>query len=182
MRRILWERSLPSCEPHTCKISTSEQCANGSPGRVLQVGYVGTEDKQLIRFRDINQPSRIPGRFSLCPRCAQWLLLSLPGTVSSGMSECFTLLHQSAGGEGQLHLSRLADHPQSERLAWLDVAVEISCGRTPSTMPATAKASSPTRRDRRSNLNPAAEKGNSSFDLQHQLSWNFGYELPEIKR
>ncbi len=29
-------------------------------------------------------------------------------------------------------------------------------------------------------LNPAAEKGNSSFDLRRRLSWNFGYEFPKM--
>ena len=149
---------------------------------VLQIGYVGTKGTKLFRFRDINQPSQaqitaadvacvpdIPNG-SYCPSgygVPRQFPNALPFYINLEESKADSMYHAL-----QTTLRMNAWHGLTSQLnfVWshsIDTASD-------------SEDFIPNQAQPQDSLNPAAEKGNSSFDLRRRLSWNFGYELPKM--
>jgi hypothetical protein len=149
---------------------------------VLQVGYVGTKGTKLFRFRDINQPSQaqitaadlacvpdIPNE-SFCPSgygVPRAFPNALPFYINMEESQANSMYHAL-----QTSLRVHAWHGLTSQMnfVWSHSIDDAS----------DSEDFIPNQAQPQDSLNPAAEKGNSSFDLRRRFTWNFAYEFPKM--
>ena len=156
---------------------------------VLQVGYVGSKGTKLFRFRDINQPSqsqitaydtgpRVRCGYTApnCPIAGFDSGSNVPRTAFPN----FFYVNQEESTAGSNYNAAAS---QPSRDTGTDFRPRpISFGRTPLTMPATWRISSPTLRSRTTAWRRSSERGNSNFDIRSRFTWNFSYQFPKIRR
>ena len=159
--------------PYVQNFNLNVQQAIGNRA-VLQVGYVGTKGTKLFRFRDINQPSQaqITASDLDCDCVSSYGVPrqfpnALPFYINLEESKADSMYHAL-----QTSLRVNAWHGLTSQLnfVWshsIDTASD-------------SEDFIPNQAQPQNSLNPAAEKGNSSFDLRRRLSWNFGYEFPKM--
>ena len=149
---------------------------------VLQVGYVGTKGTKLFRFRDINQPSQAqitaadlacvpdPANDSFCPSgygVPRQFPNALPFYINLEESKATSMYHAL---QTSLRMNGWHGLTSQFNFVWshsIDTASD-------------SEDFIPNQAQPQDSRNPAAEKGNSSFDLRRRLSWNFGYEFPKM--
>ena len=167
--------------PYVQNFNLNMQQAIGSRA-VLQVGYVGTKGTKLFRFRDINQPS--PSQITAadlacvpdvpngayCPSgygVPRQFPNALPFYINLQEAKANSIYHAL-----QASLKMNGWHGLTSQLnfVWSHSIDDAS----------DSEDFIPNQAQPQNSLNPAAEKGNSSFDLRRRLSWNFGYEFPKM--
>jgi hypothetical protein len=141
---------------------------------VLQVGYVGTKGTKLFRFRDINQPSQaqITAADLDCDCVSSYGVPrqfpnALPFYINLEESKADSMYHAL---QTSLRVTSWHGLTSQFNFVWshsIDTASD-------------SEDFIPNQAQPQDSLNPAAEKGNSSFDLRRRLSWNFGYEFPKM--
>jgi len=121
----------------------------------LQVGYVGSQGRHLFRFRDINQINPATG---------------LPLTSSFGVINQLETTAASNYNSLQVNLKTKGFHGlmSTVNYTWSHSIDNASDG-----FDFVPQATQPD-----NSLNPAAEKGNSNFDVRQRFSWLLTYELP----
>ncbi|HEY7097114.1 MAG TPA: TonB-dependent receptor [Terriglobales bacterium] len=143
------------------------------PRAVLQVGYVGTKGTKLFRFRDINQPSQaeitaadlacdcingyaVPRRFTEDP-----FFINLEESAASSIYHALQTTVKVNAWHG---LSTQAN------FVWSHAIDDAS----------DSEDFTPNQAQPQNSLNPAAERGQSSFDIRRRFTWNFVYEFPQF--
>ncbi len=146
---------------------------------VAQIAYVGSKGIDLFRFRDINQPSQSAITAFDSAGCTGYTFPNCPissyGVPRTAYPNFFYVNQEESTANSnynalQLSLRVNSWHGLSSQanFVWshsLDNASDLE-----DFIP---NASQPT-----NSLNPAAEYGNSNFDIRRRFSWNFSYQLP----
>ena len=141
---------------------------------VLQVGYVGTKGTKLFRFRDINQPSQAQitaadfgcdciNGYSV-PRVFPTALPFYINLEESAASSIYHALQTS------LRLNNWHGLTSQANFVWSHAIDDAS----------DSEDFTPNQAQPQNSLNPAAERGQSSFDIRRRFTWNFGYVLPKM--
>ncbi len=149
---------------------------------VLQVGYVGTKGTKLFRFRDINQPSQaqitaadlacipdIPNQ-SFCPSgygVPRAFPNALPFYINMEESKANSIYHAL---QTSLRVNAWHGLTSQVNFVWSHSIDDAS----------DSEDFIPNQAQPQNSLNPAAEKGNSSFDLRRRFTWNFAYQFPKM--
>ncbi|HUO14977.1 MAG TPA: TonB-dependent receptor [Verrucomicrobiae bacterium] len=158
---------------------------------VLQVGYVGAVGTKLFRFRDINQPTQAQITAFDLSQCTTWgqtapncyiagfdgpdgVDYNVPRTAfpnffyvnqeESSANSNYNSLQTSLRVNGWHGLTSQANFVWSHSI---DNASDLE-----DFIP---NASQPN-----NSFDPAAERGNSNFDIRRRFSWNLGYALPKL--
>ncbi len=148
---------------------------------VLQVGYVGAKGTKLFQFRDINQPSQaqitaadlacVPDQAngSYCPSA-----YGVPRTFApnffylnqeqSSANSIYHALQASLRTSGWHGLTSQANFVWSHSI---DTASDL-------------EDFEPNQAQPQNSLNPAGDRGNSSFDIRRRFTWNFTYQFPKM--
>lgn len=158
--------------PYTHNFNLNLQQALGGKA-VLQVGYVGTRGTKLFRFRDINQPSQ-----------AQITAADLAcGCINSyGVPRAFPnawpyyINLEESKSSSTYHALQT-----SVRMAnWRGLTSQVNFVWSHAIDDASdSEDFTPNQAQPTNSLNPAGEKGNSSFDIRRRLTWNLVYEFPK---
>lgn len=154
--------------PYVQNFNLNIQQALGSKG-VVQIGYVGSKGSKLFRFRDINQPSQ-----------AEITAYDLANGVSGygvprPSSNLFYINMQESAASSIYHGLQA-----SVRLnAWHGLSSQVNFTWSRSIDDASdSEDFSPNQAQPTNSLNPAGDRGNSSFDIRRRFTWNFSYEFP----
>jgi hypothetical protein len=154
----------------------------------LQVGYVGSLGRRLLRFRDINQPS--PSAIAASDNaCAP----GGPGTIigvacaANGVPRVFTVApatgafyinQDESSATSNYHSLQTSAHvngwhglTSAANFVWSHSIDTASDGAD--FVPNGAQPNDSTR--------PNLEKGNSNFDIRRRFSWNWVYQFPNRK-
>ena len=155
--------------PYVQNFNLNWQQALGSKA-VLQVGYVGTKGTKLFRFRDINQPSQAAiTAFDLANGVSGY---GVPRPFSN-----FFYVNQEESESSSIYHSLQT----SLRVAsWHGLETQANFVWSHSIDDASdSEDFIPNQAQPTNSLNPAAERGNSSFDIRRRFTWNFVYEFPK---
>jgi hypothetical protein len=140
---------------------------------VLQVGYVGSTGTKLFQFLDINQPSQaqITAADLGCdcinsygvPRAVapNFFYLNQEKTEASSNYNALQTSLRTSGWHG---LSSQANFVWSHSI---DNASDL-------------EDFEPNEAQPQNSTEPAAERGNSSFDIRRRFTWNFTYQFPKM--
>ena len=140
---------------------------------VLQVGYVGSTGTKLFQFLDINQPSQaqITAADLGCdcinsdsvPRAVapNFFFLNQEKTEASSNYNALQASLRTSGWHG---LSSQANFVWSHSI---DNASDL-------------EDFEPNEAQPQNSTEPAAERGNSSFDIRRRFTWNFTYQFPKM--
>jgi hypothetical protein len=139
---------------------------------VLEVGYVGARGTKLFRFRDINQPSQ-----------AQITAFDLDNGVSGyGVPRQFPsavpfyINMQESAATSSYHALQASLRINS----WHGLSSQANFAWSHSIDDASdSEDFSPTQAQPTNSLNPAGDRGNSSFDIRRRFTWNFSYAFPK---
>lgn len=144
---------------------------------VAQVGYVGSQGRKLIRYRDINQPTeaaiRAHNPIAAGGCCAARPFDNGPFTPSGGTFFYINQLETSASSGYnalQATLSVRAFHGLSTQLNW---TWSHSIDNASDGQDYVANATQPD-----NSYRADLERGPSNFDVRHRLVWTFTYDLP----
>ena len=140
---------------------------------VLQVGYVGSKGTKLFRFRDINQPSQaqITAADLACDCINSYGVPrqypnALPFYINQEESKAGSIYHAL---QTSLKINGWRGLTSQANFVWshsIDTASD-------------SEDFIPNQAQPQNSLNPAAERGNSSFDIRRRFTWNFTYSLPK---
>ena len=146
--------------------------------------YVGSKGTKLFRFRDINQPNQgaITPHTTSRSAAPRTCLSQLPGFYDYGVPRTafpnFFYVNQEESTANPLQSLQTS----LKLIAGTDFRPRrTTCGRIPSTTPATSRISSRTLRSRIIAWRPQPERGNSNFDIRHRFSLNFAYQFPKSR-
>jgi len=172
-------KNLPT--PYVQNFNVNVQQALGSRA-VLQVGYVGTKGTKLFRFRDINQPSLaqitaadlacVPGpeSESFCPS-GYGVPRAFPDApqfyINQEESAASSIYHSL---QTTLRMNNWRGITSQLNFVWSHAIDDAS----------DSEDFIPNQAQPTDSLNPAGERGNSSFDIRRRLTWNLAYELPRF--
>jgi outer membrane receptor protein involved in Fe transport len=145
---------------------------------VLQVGYVGSQGHRLLDFRDINQPSQaqITTADLGCNCINDALNVAVPRRLT-GSNFSYIYWEESAANSNynSLQTSLRIDNwhglTSGFNYTWSHSIDTASDGED--YVPNAAQPSDST--------NPAANRGNSNFDIRKRLTWNYTYAFPNRK-
>jgi Carboxypeptidase regulatory-like domain len=151
---------------------------------VLQVGYVGAVGRKLFQFLDINQPSHAaitaadtdPANCTVDnPSCIQGYDADL--AVPRPYGNYFFINQERASANSTYHalqtslrLSSWHGLSSQANFVWshsIDTASDL-------------EDFIPNQAQPQDSLNPAADKGDSSFDIRKRFTWSFNYDLPKF--
>jgi outer membrane receptor protein involved in Fe transport len=157
--------------PYVQNFNLNIQQALGSKA-VLQVGYVGTKGTKLFRFRDINQPSQsqITAADLGCD------CINSYGVPRQFTEDIFYINQQESKASSIYHALQT-----SLRLnTWHGLSSQVNFTWSHSIDDASdSEDFSPNQAQPTDSLNPAGDRGNSSFDIRRRFTWNFSYEFPK---
>ena len=148
---------------------------------VAQLAYVGSKGTKLFRFRDINQPSQ--GAITAADTAACGDGFTFPncpipsyGVPRTAYPNFFYVNQEESTANSNYNALQLSLHVNSwhgfssqANFVWshsLDNASDLE-----DFVPNAAQPNN--------SLNPAAEYGNSNFDIRRRFTWNFTYQLPK---
>jgi hypothetical protein len=152
---------------------------------VLQVGYVGTKGTKLFRFRDINQPSQA-AITAADLACAPDITADPPVYCPSGYG-----VPRNFSGPLDLFYINLEESKASSIYHALQTSLRMNAWHGLTSQANFVWSHSiddasdsedfiPNQAQPQNSFNPAAEKGNSSFDIRRRFSWNFAYQFPKF--
>jgi hypothetical protein len=138
---------------------------------VFQIGYAGSKGTKLFQFLDINQPSQQE-------ITAYDLANGVTGYgVPRNFPNFFYLNQERSSANSIYHSLQTSLHISSWRglsgqanFVWshaIDTASDL-------------EDFTPNQAQPQNSTNPAADRGNSSFDIRHRFTLNFNYELPRM--
>lgn len=146
---------------------------------VLQVGYVGSQGRKLIRYRDINQPTEAAIR-AHDPRAAGGCCAARPfdnGPFAPSGGTFFYVNHLETSASSSysalqvsLSLRDLRGFSSQVNWTWSHSIDNASDGQD-----YVANATQPDNSHRADR-----ERGPSNFDVRHRFVWTFTYELPKF--
>jgi Carboxypeptidase regulatory-like domain/TonB-dependent Receptor Plug Domain len=139
---------------------------------VLQIGYVGTIGTKLFRFRDINQPSQAAiTTADLGCSCINGY------TVPRPYPNLFYINQEESAANSAYHALQT-----SFRLnPWHGLSSQVNYVWSHSIDTASdSEDFVPNQAQPTNSLNPAGERGNSSFDIRNRFTWNLSYVLPRM--
>jgi outer membrane receptor protein involved in Fe transport len=141
---------------------------------VFQVGYVGTKGTKLFRFRDINQPSQAEiTAADLGCNCINSYGVprqfpnALPFAINMEESAASSIYHAL---QTSLRMNSWHGLSSQVNFVWSHSIDDAS----------DSEDFIPNQAQPTNSLNPAGERGNSSFDIRRRFTWNFVYELPKM--
>jgi hypothetical protein len=159
--------------PYVQNFNLNLQQALGSH-TVLQVGYVGSKGTKLFRFRDINQPSQdqITAADLACNCINSYGVPrqfpnALPFYINLEESKASSTYHAV---QTSLRTSNWRGLTSQVNFVWSHAIDDAS----------DSEDFTPNQAQPQNSLNPAAERGNSSFDIRRRLTWNLSYVLPKF--
>jgi hypothetical protein len=159
--------------PYVQNFNLNVQQGIGSRAMV-QVGYVGTKGTKLFRFRDINQPSldQITAADLDCGCVLSYEVPrqfpdALPFYINMEESKANSMYHAL---QTSFRVNALHGLTSQVNFVWSHSIDDAS----------DSEDFIPNQAQPQNSLNPAAEKGNSSFDLRRRFTWNFSYEFPKM--
>jgi len=171
--------------PYVQNFNLNVQQAIGGKA-VLQIGYVGTRGTKLFRFRDINQPSQAAitaGDLGQCtggfvaPNCPILGFDNDFAAIDRPYPNLFYVNQQESKANSTYH----ALQTSLRFNGWHGLSSQVNFVWSHSIDDASdSEDFIPNQAQPNNSLNPAAEKGNSSFDLRKRFTWNFAYELPKM--
>jgi len=149
---------------------------------VVQVGYVGTKGTKLFRFRDINQPSQaqitaadlacvpdVPNEV-FCPSgygVPRVFPSALPFYINLEESAASSIYHAL---QTSLKLNNWHGLTSQANFVWSHAIDDAS----------DSEDFTPNQAQPQNSFNPAAERGQSSFDIRRRFTWSFAYEFPKM--
>ena len=159
--------------PYVQNFNLNWQQALGNKA-VLQVGYVGTRGTKLFRFRDINQPSQA--------QITAFDLATPAGTLVQGyavprpFANFFYVNQEESQASSTYHSLQTSLRVAS----WHGLQTQANFVWSHSIDDASdSEDFIPNQAQPTNSLNPAGERGNSSFDIRRRFTWNFVYEFPK---
>jgi len=137
---------------------------------VAQIGYVGSVGTKLFHFLDINQPSQ-------AQITASDLANGVVGDVPRQYSGLFYINQEQSSSNSNYHslqasLRTSGWHGLSSQanFVWshaIDTASDL-------------EEFLPNQAQPQDSTTPAAERGNSSYDIRRRFTWNFTYQFPKM--
>ncbi len=151
------------------------------PNTVLQVGYVGSQGRKLLRLRDINQPTHA--------QIVAFDLANPPSSYSGGVPRNFTAPLSAAAPVAPFYVNQLEASAVSNYNS-LQVSLTQNHWRgfthhvayTWSHSIDTASDSQdyvPNAAEPTDSTNVRGDKGPSNFDVRHRFVWSSEYEFPK---
>ena len=160
--------NLPT--PYIQNFNLNVQQALGK-GAVLQVGYVGSKGTKLFRFRDINQPSQAQiTAFDLANGISAY---GVPRQFPNAVPFYINMEEASAGSiyhalQASLRMNSWHGLTSQANFVWSHSIDDAS----------DSEDFSPNQAQPQNSLNPAGDRGNSSFDIRRRFTWSLSYALP----
>ncbi len=147
---------------------------------VAQIAYVGSKGTKLFRFRDVNQPSQAAITAADLAACGNGFTFPncpIPsyGVPRTAYPNFFYVNQEESTANSNYNALQLSLHVN----AWHGLSSQANFVWSHSLDNASdledfiPNASQPN-----NSLNPAAEYGNSNFDIRRRFTWNFSYQLP----
>jgi outer membrane receptor protein involved in Fe transport len=157
--------------PYIQNFNLNVQQALGSKA-VVQVGYVGAKGTKLFRFRDINQPS--PAQITAADLACD--CINSYGVPRQFTDNIFYINQEESKASSTYHALQT-----SLRLnTWHGLSSQVNFTWSHSIDDASdSEDFSPNQAQPTNSLNPAGDRGNSSFDIRRRFTWNFSYEFPK---
>ena len=157
--------------PYIQNFNLNLQQALGNKAMV-QIGYVGTKGTKLFRFRDINQPSQAAiTTADLDCDCINGYAVPRPSP------NLFYINQEESGANSIYHALQTSFRINT----WHGVSSQVNYVWSHSIDTASdSEDFVPNQAQPTNSLNPAGEKGNSSFDIRNRLSWNLSYVFPKM--
>lgn len=150
---------------------------------VLQVGYVGSAGRKLLRFRDINQPTQAQIT-AFDTTCDCTLSGGVPRPLTAPLS---TVDPQAPFVVNQLEASAVSNYNSLQislnQRSWHGFSHQVAY--TWSHSIDTASDSQdyvPNASQPQNSTNPAADKGPSNFDVRQRFVWSSTYAFPKWSR
>jgi hypothetical protein len=139
---------------------------------MLQVGYVGTVGVKLFRFRDINQPSQAAiTAADLGCDCINGY------TVPRPYPNLVYINQEESAANSAYHALQTSFRLSS----WHGLSSQVNYVWSHSIDTASdSEDFVPNQAQPTNSLNPAGERGNSSFDIRNRFTWNLSYVLPRM--
>jgi hypothetical protein len=142
---------------------------------VLQVGYVGSEGHNLLRFRDLNQPSQgAIDAFDVNCGCTN---MEVTRVFANNPYGATSINYQEASAnsnynalQASLHVNGWHGISSMLNYVWSHSLDNASDGED--FVPNAAQPNDST--------NTRLEYGNSNFDIRNRFTWIFAYELPRM--
>jgi hypothetical protein len=139
---------------------------------VLQIGYVGSKGTKLFQFLDINQPNQAEitaadlgcgciNSYGVPRNYPNFFYLN---QERSSANSIYNALQASLRTSGWHGLSSQANFVWSHSI---DTASDL-------------EDFEPNEAQPQNSTDPAADRGNSSFDIRRRFTWNFTYQLPKM--
>lgn len=145
---------------------------------VLQIGYVGTKGTKLFRFRDINQPSQ--AAITACDlgvTCGGDQPAINGYGVPRPFPNLFYINQEESAATSMYHALQTSLRVNS----WHGLSSQANFVWSHSIDDASdSEDFTPNQAQPTNSLNPAGERGNSSFDIRRRFTWNFVYEFPKF--
>jgi outer membrane receptor protein involved in Fe transport len=148
---------------------------------VLQVGYVGSEGHHLFNFYDINQPSQATitacdlGQLPQCPTPGIHIY-GVPNVFGNPYGAEYINQQQTAANsnynslQASLRVNDWHGITSITNFVWSHSLDTASDGED--FVPNAAQPNN--------SFNPAAEYGNSNFDIRRRFTWILGYQVPHL--
>lgn len=174
--------------PYVQNFNLNFQQALGNKA-VLQMGYVGTKGTKLFRFRDINQPSQAQITAFDLGQCTTWGQIA-PNCYIAGFdgpdntnfnvprrfSNFFYVNQEESKASSIYHALQVSLRANS----WHGLSSQVNYVWSHSIDDASdSEDFTPNQAQPTNSLNPAGDRGNSSFDIRNRFTWNFAYEFPK---
>jgi hypothetical protein len=140
---------------------------------VVQVGYVGTKGTKLFRFRDINQPSQAQitaadlGCNCINGYAVPRVFTEDPFFINLEESAASSIYHAL---QTSLKLNNWHGLTSQANFVWSHAIDDAS----------DSEDFTPNQAQPQNSFNPAAERGQSSFDIRRRFTWSFAYEFPKM--
>src|SRR5580658_5924002 len=148
---------------------------------VLQVGYVGSKGTKLFQFLDINQPSQAQitaADLACVPDQAAGEYCPVGYGVPRTYAPNFFYLNQERASANSIYNALQASLRTS---GWHGLSSQVNYVWSHSIDTASdLEDFEPNEAQPQNSTDPAAERGNSSFDIRQRFTWNFTYQLPKI--
>jgi outer membrane receptor protein involved in Fe transport len=163
-------KNLPT--PYVQNFNLNVQQALGSRA-VLQVGYVGTKGTKLFRFRDINQPSQA----QITAADLECDCINSYGVPRVFTDSLFYINQQESAASSIYHSLQTTLRMNN----WRGITSQVNFVWSHAIDDASdSEDFIPNQAQPTNSLNPAGERGNSSFDIRRRLTWNLAYQLPKF--
>ena len=163
-------KNLPS--PYVQNWNLNLQQSMGSRA-VVQVGYVGTKGTKLFRFRDINQPSQ--AQITAADLASGVSSYGVPRVYPTALPFYINLEESAASSiyhalQTSVKLNNLHGLTSQANFVWSHSIDDAS----------DSEDFIPNQAQPQNSFNPAAERGQSSFDIRRRFTWNFAYQIPNM--